>query len=101
MNILESNNIFYDTETTNLTFLQVANDLRRLGIKNNKFFLRLNDRGLQGIDPHGPLVYKSEELVYRIINECMNNIWYYLREVAMIADQGNNKGARYKLSRVI
>ena len=54
MNILESNNIFYDTETTNLTFLQVANDLRRLGIKNNKFFLRLNDKGLQGIDPHGP-----------------------------------------------
>lgn len=99
MDILESNNIFYDTETTNLTFLQVANDLRRLGIKNNKFFLRLNDKGLQGIDPHGPLVYKSEELVYRIINECMNNIWYYLREVAMIADQGNNKGARYKLSR--
>jgi len=99
MNIFETNNIYYDTETTNLTFLQVADDLRKLGIKNNKFFLRLNDVGLKGIDPHSPIVYKSEELIYRIINECMSNIWYYLREVAMIADQGNNKGARYKLSR--
>ena len=37
MNIFETNNIYYDTETTNLTFLQVADDLRKLGIKNNKF----------------------------------------------------------------
>ena len=35
MNIFETNNIYYDTETTNLTFLQVADDLRKLGIKNN------------------------------------------------------------------
>ena len=45
MYIHESNNVFYDTETTNLSFLQVASDLKKLGIKNNMFFLRLYDRG--------------------------------------------------------
>ena len=50
MKITERDSIFYDVETKNISFLQVSSDLRQLGIKNNKFFLRLNDRSLQGID---------------------------------------------------
>ena len=30
----------YDWETKNLSFIQTANDLKRLGIQNNKFFLK-------------------------------------------------------------
>lgn len=99
MYIHENNNVFYDTETTNISFLQIAADLKRLGIKNNMFFLRLYDRGLQGIDPHGPITAMSNELCQRIMAECIRNPWYYLREVCRIPDQGNSNGIPYKLNR--
>ena len=78
------NNIFYDWETSNVSFLQVAADLKKLGIKNNMFFLRLYDKGLQGIDPHGPIAAMTPELIQRIMAECIRNPWYYLREVCSI-----------------
>ena len=99
MYIHETNNVFYDTETNNLSFLQVASDLKKLGIKNNMFFLRLYDKGLQGIDPHGPITAMSNELCQRIMAECIRNPWYYLREVCRIPDQGNSNGIPYKLNR--
>lgn len=99
MQVTDVNKVFYDWETKNISFLQVAQDLQRLGIKNNMFFLRLYDKGLQGIDPHGPVAALSDEIVYRMITECQRNPWYYLREVARIPDQGNSKGIPYKLNR--
>ena len=99
MFIHETNNVFYDTETNNLSFLQVASDLKKLGIKNNMFFLRLYDKCLQGIDPHGPITAMSNELCQRIMAECIRNPWYYLREVCRIPDQGNSNGIPYKLNR--
>ena len=93
------NNIFYDWETSNVSFLQVAADLKKLGIKNNMFFLRLYDKGLQGIDPHGPIAAMTPELIQRIMAECIRNPWYYLREVCRIPDQGNSNGIPYKLNR--
>lgn len=97
MDILDTGKVFYDWETKNISFLQVSEDLRRLGIKNNMFFLRLYDRGLQGVDPHSSLI--SEEMAFRIMTECSRNPWYYLREVCRIPDQGNDKGIPYKLNR--
>lgn len=97
MNVTEVNNVFYDWETKNISFLQVAEDLRKLGVKNNIFFLRLYDRSLQGIDPHGPIM--TDELAYKIMTECIRNPWYFLREVCRIPDQGNNKGVPYALNR--
>lgn len=75
-----------DTKTRNISFKQTAADLRRLGIENNLFFLRLYDPTLQGVDPHSPLL--AEQTVVKIINECIINPWYYLREVARIPEQG-------------
>ena len=89
-------NYIYDTETKNLSFLQTSNDLRRLGIKNNKFFLKLYDKSLQGVDPYAS--YISEEMVYRIITECIRNIWYFLREICRIPDNGGG-GRPYELNR--
>lgn len=77
-----------DTKTRNISFKQTAVDLHKLGIKNNTFFLRLYDAGLQGVDPYNPLL--SQEMVLRIINECIINPWYYLREVARIPEQGGS-----------
>jgi len=87
----------YDTETTNISFIQTAVDLKRLGIKNNMFFLALYDPSLRGVDPYSP--YLSNDQIIRIVNECIVNPWYFLREVARIPDQGNPKGVPYQLNR--
>ena len=43
--------------------------------------------------------FLSDEQIVRIINECIINPWYFLREVARIPDQGNPKGVPYLLNR--
>ena len=90
-------NYIYDTETKNISFIQTAVDLKKLGIKNYMFFLKLYDPSLRGVDPHSP--YLSQDQMVRIINECIINPWYYLREVARIPDQGNPAGIPYLLNR--
>jgi len=60
------------------------------------FFLRLYDETLQGVDPFSP--YLTEDQMVRIINECMVNPWYFLRECVRIPDQGGN-GIPYQLHR--
>jgi len=86
----------YDLETKNLSFLQTAKDLHVLGIKNNVFFLKLYDKSLKKVDPHSPFL--TDDQIIKIINECMINPWYFLREVARIADQGG-RGLPYQLHR--
>lgn len=86
----------YHVNTKNIHFLQVAKDLRTLGIKNNMFFLKLYDPALEKIDPYMPKL--PRELVARIINECLRNPWYFLREVARIPVQGGT-GIPFQLNR--
>jgi len=86
----------YDVDTRNISFLQTAMDLRQLGIKNNMFFLKLYDMSLRGVDPYSPFL--TDEQIFRIINECLVNPWYFLREVCLIPDQGGT-GIPYQLNR--
>ena len=90
-------NYILDVQTTNISFVQTAVDLKKLGIKNNMFFLKLYDPSLRGIDPHSPFL--TNDQIVRIINECIINPWYYLREVCRIPDQGNPQGVPYLLNR--
>jgi hypothetical protein len=85
-----------DTGTRNTSFLQTAKDLKILGVKNHFFFLKLYDPMLKNIDPYSPFL--TEEMVMRIINECIINPWYFIREVSRIPDQGG-KGVPFKLDR--
>lgn len=77
---------FYDTGTTNKSFLQVAKDLQSLGIKNYYFMLEIYDYSLVNIDPFSPNLTRDQ--VSRIVTECTRNIWYFLREIARIPSQG-------------
>ena len=86
----------HDLETKNLSFIQTAKDLHTLGIKNNVFFLKLYDKSLRKVDPHSPFL--TDDQIIKIINECMINPWYFLREVVRIPDQGG-KGVPYQLHR--
>ena len=77
---------FYDSGTSNKTFLQVAKDLRQLGIHNSFFMLELKDKSLIDVDPFSPNLTRDQ--ISRIMTECTRNIWYYLREVCRIPSQG-------------
>lgn len=76
----------YDTKTKNKSFLEVHEQLKLLGIKNNAFFLLLLNPLLQGVDPHDPNL--PPEVALMIIEECSLNIFYFLREVVRIPEQG-------------
>lgn len=91
----------YDVKTSNLSFIQTSKDLEYLGVKNNKFFLKLFDPSLIGVDPYSPTL--SKEIITRIMVEVSRNPWYYLREIARIPSQGGamgpGSGSPYLLNR--
>lgn len=86
-----------DTDTPNISFIQTALDLKKLGVKNYTFFLKLYDPSLKGVDPFSKNL--TEEQIFRIVTECMRNPWYFLRECCRIPDQGNPSGVPYLLNR--
>lgn len=80
----------YHLNTTNISFIQTAHDLRLLGIKNYGFFLRLYDPDLMGVDPFDPSL--TPEQIAKVVYECTINPWYFLRECARIPEQGGATG---------
>ena len=76
----------YQWNTKNKSFIEVHNDLKKLGVENNKFFLRIYDEALMDIDPYALIL--PVEIQARIILECIRNPWYFLREVCRIPVDG-------------
>lgn len=95
------NKKFYDWNTKNKSFLQLSHDLYKMGIKNNKFFLRLCDTDLVGIDPYSPVLPKDMQV--KIFIECLINPWYWLREILRIPVDGKpietGQGSPYLIDR--
>ncbi|MDE6491765.1 MAG: hypothetical protein K2L37_01280, partial [Lactobacillus sp.] len=93
----------YDFGTSNSSFLQLAADLKLLGVKNWAFMLEVKDPSVASINPFSTdkqgRCNLSKDSVERIITECTRNPWYYLREVARIPDPGNPNGVPYKANR--
>lgn len=88
INVVENPNIkiYYQRSTTNKSFVEMSNYLKAIGIKNNRFMLALLDPDLAYIDPHDPnlsVLYKN-----KIFAECVNNFWYFVREVVRIPTSG-------------
>ena len=91
--------IYYQTSTTNQSFMDMHFQLKQQGRVNNRFFLALYDRDLIGVDPRDPRL--PQYMKAKVLNECAHNYWYFIREVIRIPDQGGaaNSGVRYKLHR--
>lgn len=91
----------YDFKTKNRSFINLYKDLKKLGVKNNKFFLILYDADLQLIDPYAPGLPKDYQL--KVFLECLINPWYFLREVLHIPADGMpieiGGGVKYKIDR--
>lgn len=79
--------MIYDIKTKNDTFIEMWQELKNKGVKNNKFFLLLYDESLQGVDPHDEKNL-TEEQKYRIQIEVQKNVWYFLREIIRIPEPG-------------
>ena len=94
---------FYDIGTSTVSWLQLAKDLKALGVEKWYFILEVKDPSVVGIDPHacdknGHTSLTTDEIA-RVVTECTRNPWYYLREVARIPDPGNPLGVSYKANR--
>lgn len=79
----------------NTSFLKTREELKKIGIKNNDFFLRLDDDTLQNVDPYSE--YLDTETKLKIIKECTVNPWYFFREIVRIP--GLHKYERFELNR--
>lgn len=88
--------MIYDVKTKNMSFLKMSVILRNLGVKNNKFFLALNDPDLQGVDPRSKTLTAEQKV--KIMVEISMNKWYFLREVIRIPVEGQDEGLRYALN---
>lgn len=90
---------YYDSGTNNKSFLQLAKDLRTTGIKNWYFMLEIKDPTLINVDPYveddDGNTKCTKDQIDRITLECINNPWYYLREIARIAAAGAPRGIPY------
>ena len=97
--IVQIDGKFYDFGTKNSSFLLTAQELKTLGIKNWYFMLevRYPHLGVQDIDPHNPDI--SAEDIGKIHIECVNNVWFWLRECAVIPVRGAPKPYPVELTR--
>lgn len=73
--------------TKNKSFIKLAEIYHQMGVSNNAFHLSILDRGLMDIDPFDEDL--SIEWKARIVSECKNNFWYYLREILRIPVPGS------------
>lgn len=80
------NGKLYDFKSPNKSFLKVALELRTLGVKEYYFMLEVKNPVITTIDPWSPTI--TGEQIRWVILECVQNIWYFLREICMIPEQG-------------
>ncbi|MDD2819173.1 MAG: hypothetical protein PHN51_10340 [Candidatus Nanopelagicales bacterium] len=84
--------------TTNPSFLKLAEVYHRMGVKNNVFHLALLNPQLANVDPYAPdLPLKVQGM---IAQECKLNFWYYLREIERIPTPGSTVATKFQANRM-
>lgn len=83
--------------TKNKSFVKLAEIYHKMGIKNCDFHLTLLDPDLLNVDPHDPEL--SPYLQAKVLDECINNFWYFLREVARVPLPGSTDGTPFRANR--
>jgi len=84
-------------ETTNLTFLRLAEVYYQMGVSNNAFHLSLLDPSLKDVDPHSPDL--PLQIKARIVRECKLNPWYVFREVLRVPVPGSLTPIKFRADR--
>lgn len=73
-------------ETTNKSWVRLASVYHKMGITNCLFHLALHNPLLKDIDPHDPNL--TQEQITMIVDECVENPWYVLREIIRVPPIG-------------
>lgn len=76
----ENSEAVVHASTSNSSFIEYANLLASMGIKNNAWCLQLHNQDLMDVDPFSPYLTEHEMLMIRL--ECARNPFYYFREIA-------------------
>lgn len=83
--------------TKNKSFIKLAEIYYQMGVKNNAFHLSILDKGLMDIDPFDENL--PIEIKARILSECKNNFWYFLREILRIPVPGSLVPIQFEANR--
>lgn len=86
-----------DDSTKNISWLKYAHLLEKIGVSNYYFPLALIDPTLKGVDPFSPDLTLDQGK--RIILECKNNVWYFLREVVRVPAKASPFPSMYSANR--
>lgn len=84
--------------TKNKSFLKLAQVYYKMGIKNCAFHLSLLNPLLEHVDPFDIDNLTNVE-IGMILEECMNNFWYYLREIMKVDSSESMSGAPFGCNR--
>lgn len=94
---LKYNNAVIHYETKNKSFLRLAEVYSKMGVSNCAFHLALLQPELKNIDPFDETL--PIDIKAKIVYECKNNFWYYLREVARIPVPGSLVATSFQANR--
>ena len=73
-----------DYKSKNTSFTSMHEVLKSNGIKNNDFFLHLENEALQGVDVFNP---PNRDTAMAIIDECNINPYFFMREIFTIPSE--------------
>jgi len=83
---IDTSKYYADVNTRNLSFLNVSRYLKKKGVDNYKFLLKIYDRDLIGVDPYSKKLTKEQKT--KILREVQRNPYYYIREIVRISIPG-------------
>ena len=85
--------MFYSKKTTNKSFINLWRELQRCNVENNIFPLQTNEKALNTYNLeemvsiiNGKDKKLSTEVFKVITKECVENIWFYFREILYLED---------------
>lgn len=84
-------------ETSNPAFIRLAEVYYKMGIKNNAFHLALLHPELKNVNPYADDLDLTTQ--GKIVDECINNPWYFFREVLRIPVPGSLQPIPFKPDR--
>lgn len=85
-------------ETKNPSFLRLAEIYHQMGIENCAFHLSLLQPELKDVDPFDPNL--TLEIKSKIVFECKENFWYFLREVLKVPVPGSLVPIGFEVNRM-
>jgi len=84
--------------TTNKSWVRIAGVFNAMGVKNSLFHLSLLNPALKDVDPHSSNITTEE--IAMVVEECVHNPWYFLREVIRVPAAGTSDSVMVNANRM-